>query len=108
MQATGISWAPTEKTIAKAALDCAYERETAALLQEVQDRAKNVLCLDDLWQLHDFLSARRHDIEGKYEEDCSSLLFGLARLVKEGWLTGEELTGLSPDKRSKVSALARM
>lgn len=108
MQAIGREWAMTEQQIAKTALKQAYQRETQALMQETRDRAGGVLQLEDVWRLHDFLSARRHDIDGKYDDDHSSLVFVLARLLKEGWLHADELSGISPDKCAKVSALSRM
>ncbi|NJM74095.1 MAG: hypothetical protein HC862_30640, partial [Scytonema sp. RU_4_4] len=52
----------------------------------------------DLWRLHDFLSARRHEVEGKYDYQYSVLLFVFAGLVKEGWLHLTELEGLDKDK----------
>lgn len=64
--------------------------------------------LGELWQLHDFLSAKRHEIEGKYDYQYSVLLFVFAGLVKEGWLHLNELQGLDKDKLSKVAVLSRM
>jgi hypothetical protein len=58
--------------------------------------------------LHDFLSARRHEIDGKYDYRYSVLIFVFAGLVKEGWLNIDELEGLQKDKLTKVAALARM
>lgn len=64
--------------------------------------------MDDIWQLHDFLSARRHELDGKYDDRESGLIFVFSNLVKEGWLSLDELDGLEPAKLSKISALTRM
>ncbi|MGL5082803.1 MAG: hypothetical protein ACRC8A_15055 [Microcoleaceae cyanobacterium] len=108
MQVSEITWSETEQTIAKAAFDKAYERETLTLIQLIRDSAGGISELNDLWRLHDFLSARRHDIDGKYAYDYSELIFTFAQLVKQGWLKLEDLEGLDKDKVTKVAALTRM
>lgn len=97
-----------EETIAKQALQTAYHREISALITTIRDRAKTVTELEDLWYLHDLLSTKRYEIDGKYAYDDSTLVFDFARLVKEGWLNLNDLEGLSPEIRSKISILARM
>ncbi|MEH1833878.1 MAG: hypothetical protein V7L29_17855 [Nostoc sp.] len=108
MQASEAEWTDIEKKIARTAFDKAYEREIEALLKQVQKQASTLVDLGELWQLHDFLSAKRHEIEGKYDYQYSVLLFVFAGLVKEGWLHLNELQGLDKDKLSKVAVLSRM
>jgi hypothetical protein len=108
MQASDIQWSQLEKTIAQAAFNRARERETKALIEEVRKRAEAITEIDDMWRLHDFLSARRHDIDGKYDYRYSVLIFVFAQLVKEGWLHLDELDGLDANKLTKVAALTRM
>lgn len=101
-------WSEVEETIAKKALQTAYQRETAALITSVRDRADSITELEDLWYLHDLLSTKRYEIDGKYTYDASSAMFDFASLVKEGWLSLEDLKGLKPEMLSKISALTRM
>lgn len=101
-------WTDVEKKIARTAFDQAYEREIEALLKQVREEASTLVELGDLWRLHDFLSARRHEVEGKYDYQYTGLLFAFARLVKEGWLHLNDLEGLAQDKLSKVTVLTRM
>jgi hypothetical protein len=108
MQVSEAEWTEVEKNIAQAAFDQAYEREIKALLKQVREEASTLVALSDLWRLHDFLSARRHEVEGKYDYQYSGLLFVFAGLVKEGWLHLSDLEGLGKDKLSKVAALAKM
>lgn len=108
MQLTETSWSETEKRAAKDAFAKAYARETKALIQLVCEQSTSIEALEDVWNLHDFLSARRHDLDGKYDYRDSSLIFVFAQLLKEGWLTLEDLQGLSSEKLKKISALARM
>jgi hypothetical protein len=107
-QMTDLAWSDTEKKVAQTAFNKAYEREIAALIQEVSAQASSIAELEELWRLHDFLSARRHDVDGKYDYRYSVLVFVFSRLVKEGWLHLDELEGLERDKLSKIAALARM
>lgn len=103
-----LAWSVTEESIAKSALRVAYDREVEALLTEVRHQAGAIDQIDDLWRLHDFLSARRHAVDGKYDDDLESILFGFARLVKEGWLKMTDLDGLAKDKLAKIGVLSRM
>ncbi len=98
----------TKETIVKELLSLAYQRETSALIANVRDRASSIAELKDLWYLHDLLSTKRYEIDGKYEYNPSTFVFDFAQLVKEGWLHLDELEGLKPEIQSKISALSRM
>ncbi|HTL89686.1 MAG TPA: hypothetical protein VL134_09810 [Leptolyngbya sp.] len=103
-----VEWSKTEQEVSRSAFDRAYQREVEALIQEVSERASTVTQSSDVWQLHDFLSTKRHDMDGKYDYRYSVLIFVFARLVKEKWLAIDELAGLEADKLAKISALVRM
>lgn len=108
MQVSEAEWTDLEKEIARTAFNKAYEREVGALLKQVREEVGTIAEVESLWRLHDFLSAKRHEVEGKYDYCYSALLFVFAGLLKEGWLHISELEGLNQDKLSKVAALARM
>jgi Photoprotection regulator fluorescence recovery protein len=108
MQVTETEWSQTEQDIAQAAFDKAYDREINALIEEINQKASLISQIEDIWGLHDYLSARRHDIDGKYDYRYSVLIFVFARLLKEGWLQLDELEGLEASKIKKVTALSRM
>ena len=97
-----------EEKIAKQAMQKAYEREIYALMMNVRDRANSLSKVEDLWDLHDLLSTKRYEIDGKYAYNSSSIVFDFASLIKEKWLTIEDLQGLPSEMLSKISALARM
>jgi hypothetical protein len=101
-------WSEQEKKIARAAFEKAYDREISNLIHEINQKAREISDIDQVWRLHDYLSAKRHDIDGKYDYRYSVLLFVFARLVKEGWLQLSELADINPDKLAKVAALSRM
>lgn len=108
MQASEAKWTDLEKKIARTAFDKAYKREVEALLKQVREEAEAIAEVKDIWRLHDFLSAKRHEMEGKYDYHYSTLIFIFAGLLKEGWLQMSDLEGLDRDKLAKVAALARM
>lgn len=108
MQVSNTEWSLAEKEIAQAALKNAYDREVQALISTVRARAGDITALEDIWQLHDLLSTKRYEIDGKYDDRESSLVFVFSQLVKEGWLQVSELAGLDEAKLAKVKALTRM
>ena len=108
LEVSETKWSETEEKIAKQALQTAYDREASALIAHVRDRASSITELEDLWHVHDLLSTKRYEIDGKYVYNSSTMVFDFARLVKEGWLHLDELKGLKPEMLSKISALARM
>ncbi len=107
-QQTEVQWSEAEKTVAQAALKSAYDREVEALIQNIREKASLIETTEEVWQLHDYLSGRRHDIDGKYDDREDFLTFTLSRLVKEGLLALDDIKELSADKRAKVSILTRM
>ncbi|WP_017298658.1 hypothetical protein [Nodosilinea nodulosa] len=107
-QVTENQWSTQERSIARGALSAAQQRELAALIKLVRETASNVNSIDEVWNLHDFLSARRFDIDGKYDDRDDEILFVLAKLKKDGWVQSDDLTGLEPAKISKITALTRV
>jgi len=101
-------WSLQEQVIARRVFDLSYEREITDLLQTVSAQARAITEAKDVWILNDFLSSKRHEIDGKYDFRYPYLLVVFARLVKEGWLHPQELEGLDPSKRAKIAALSRM
>jgi hypothetical protein len=108
MQSTEMTWSAAEQAIAKEAFERAHARETNALIQQVSQAAASLSELDDLWQLNDYLNARRHALDGKYDYQYSMLFFLFAQLLKEGWLDLTDLAGIEKDKLAKITSLSRM
>ena len=74
----------------------------------VRDRANSLKKVEDLWDLHDLLSTKRYEIDGKYIYNSSSIIFDFVNLVKEKQLALEDFQGLPSQILSKISALAKM
>jgi phage terminase large subunit-like protein len=108
MQVINHEWTRTEEEEARKAFDIAYKREVEALIYSVRHQIDSLVEIEDMWRLHDFLSVKRHEIDGRYDYQLSILVFVFADLVKAGWLTINELDGLNADKIAKIAALTSM
>ncbi len=101
-------WSPAEHAVAQSAFELAYQRETTALIAEVQKNSKSIDGLNEIWQLNDRLNSKRHEIEGKYDYREPALVFVFATLLHDGWLSMDDLVGLDIVKLNKISAIANM
>jgi len=108
MQVMNSEWTITEEDIAKRAFDIAYKREIESLIDSVRHKVTSLAEIDDMWRLHDFLSVKRHEIDGRYDFRLPMLIFVFADLVKDGWLNLNELEGLNAAKIAKIAALTCM
>jgi hypothetical protein len=100
-------WSKSEKKIARKAYDAAYQRECAAIIAKVQHMASEMETPKDLWQLDDYLYEQRRDTDEKYDYRYSVLLMVFSSLLNEGWLTFEDLDGLSEAKLTHLRDMVR-
>jgi hypothetical protein len=105
-QSTVIVWTPQEQAIAQDAFQRAQGRAVSALISKVKGHASGLGSVEALWQLHDFLSTQRHDMEGRFDFRLEGILFVFASFVKDGLLVVEELEGLEQDKLAKIRAMS--
>ncbi len=108
MQQAEVQWSPEERKIAQEVLKAAHHREVETLITTIRENAGRISHIEDVWQLHDYLSAKRHEIDGKYDDREPFLIFTLSRLIKDELVDIADLSGLEPEKRSKVKILTRM
>jgi len=92
------TWSASEKKAAKTAYDRAYQRECQAILVEVQSMLTTASDAQVIWRLEEYLRHRRREIDHKYDYRYSILPLVFMRLYHEGWLTDDDLVGLSEDK----------
>ena len=102
-----LGWSPTEQNIARRAFDVAYKREIDALTHPLRHLSESISCQDDIWRIHDFLSTKRHQIDGRYNFDYNSLLFLFAELIQDNLLDISELEGFNNDKLIKITSLTQ-
>lgn len=74
-------WSKTEKKIARAAFEKAYQRECSDLIEQIRTKAETITGPDNMWHFHDFLTEKREKIDEKYDYRYSVLIIVFARLI---------------------------
>jgi hypothetical protein len=93
-----LHWSPKEKSLARAAFDHALARENASIRTEVERLLQGTSEANAVWDVLEFLSSKQRNIQQKYDYRYSVLIGVFARLLYEGWLSEQDLAGLSPEK----------
>ena len=107
METNLTGWTEQEQAVGLTALNRAQARTIERLIADLHRQVIELTSADQIWQLHDFLSIQRHGIEGRFEFRQESILFVFASLVKEGFLSLDELQGLDAEKLAKIMAMSR-
>jgi hypothetical protein len=100
-------WSRSEKTIARKAFDAALKRELHEAIQEAKRMCSQIKEPADLWDLEHYLTQRRKEIDYKYDYRYSRLTHVFGRLLQEGRLSEEELSGLREDKLKSIRSYAK-
>ncbi len=100
-------WSKSEKAIARKAFDAALKRELHELMQETKKMASHINKPDDLWDLEQYLTERRKDINRKYDPRGSRLKDVLGRLLYENRLGEDDLRGLREEKMKSIHSFPR-
>lgn len=100
-----VKWSKTEKKIARAAFEKAHEKECESLIKTIQKKASKLKEHDDIWELYRFLGKLSPKMEKKYDYRYSMLIHVFARLIQEGWMSIDDLEGLSEDKIEQIRFL---
>ncbi len=106
MEMRSFTWSKTEKTLARKAFDEAYRRECEVLAEKVRTMAAQISEPQDIWRIHDLLEEQRSSTDDKYDYRYSVLIFVFARLIREGWLSPDDLAGLGQEKLDAINHLA--
>jgi len=93
-----LKWSAAEKGIARKAFNLALERELQAVILEAKSRAAKIREPSGLWDLEQFLTKRRQEVDRMYDYRYSVLPLVLANLLRKGRLVEDELHGLREDK----------
>ncbi|WP_323270970.1 hypothetical protein [Synechococcus sp. CCY9201] len=99
-------WSEQEEAIARGAFDRAQRRAVHVLIEAIRVQSGRLDSIDSVWNLHDFLSTQRYQIEGRFDFRLDGILFVFASLVKEKLLSLEELEGLGDEKLAKIKAMS--
>ncbi len=101
-----LKWSPREKAVARKVFEEALQRELDVITQEVKHRASGIKVPAELWELEDYLSKSRKEIDRKYDYRFSVLPIVFGQLVREGRISIDELRGLGDDKVGYIRRLA--
>ena len=96
-------WTKAEKQIAKEAFDRAYQRESTALIKEINEYKLEQP--DDIWSLSQMLQEREKEINNIYDYRYSQLTIIFGILIKRESLSIDELDGLSQDKLEQIKRI---
>jgi hypothetical protein len=101
-------WSRSEKAIARKAFDAALKRDLHEVIQEAKRMCSQINEPADLWDLEHYLTQRRKEIDCKYDYRSSRLTHVFGRLLQEGRLSEEELSGLRKDKLKSIHILRQI
>jgi hypothetical protein len=105
--ASDVTWSRSEKAIARQAFDAALKRELHELMQEAQEIARKIKQPSDLWDLQEYLTRRRKEMDHKHKYRYSHFTQVFGRLLYETRVSEEELRGFSEDKLKTIHSFAR-
>lgn len=91
-------WTQAEKKLARRVFDAALQRDLAEVMEEFKSMAAKAVKWDDMWSTGRFLTHRRAAIDSKYDDRYSRLEFVFGRLLSEGRISVDDISGLSEVK----------
>ena len=97
-----LRWSKSEWAIARRAFDNALNQKLQEAIQRAKQMAGEVKEPYELWDLEQYLTQRRKEIDRKYKYRGSQLRFVFGTLLHEGRLTERDLRGLREDKLEPI------
>jgi hypothetical protein len=101
-----LNWNANEKKVARSAFDKSYQREMEEIQNDLFEKVAKIKNDKDVWSIHNYLSKRRNNIDNKYDYRYSQLILVFSKLMKEGYLKEEDLSGLSEDKVDLIKKMS--
>jgi hypothetical protein len=77
-------------------------------MREAKQKADRIKEPADVWELENYLTRRRKDVDRKYEFRTSSLTRVFGTLLFENRISEEDLRGLGEDKMEAIRSCARV
>ncbi|MCV2422698.1 hypothetical protein [Paucibacter sp. DJ2R-2] len=99
-------WSSSEKKIARRVFDAALHQELTEVLQTFKAMAERASDPEGMWSTEEFLSKSRWAIDSKYDYRYSQLDLVFGRLLREGRISEQDLSGLSESKMSVILRIA--
>ncbi len=95
-------WTASEKKIARAAYDKAFEAARNKVVAEFKLKASAVTSASDMWAMEDFLHDARQELDRMSGYAYSRLPLVFAWAIRCGHIVDADLDGLSDDKREHI------
>ncbi len=102
-----MKWSGSEKSIGRRVFQDALKRELDGVIEEAKRRMEKVTQPGQLWDLEEFLTRRRNEIDAQFDFRYSVLPMVFATLLREKKISGSELEGLSEEKIEFVRSMAK-
>jgi hypothetical protein len=99
-------WSESEKKIARRVFDAALERELIEVMVEFKARAASAKEPQDMWAVQEYLAHMQREIDSKYDYRYSQLDLVFGRLLREGRVVEQDLSGLSEEKLAYIRRIA--
>ena len=97
-----IPWSQAEKRTARRAFEKALETQCTFITAEARRMMANATTPSEIWRVHDYLSEQRKIVDRIYDYRYSVLLDVFSRLLRDGWITESDLTGLGNAKVERI------
>lgn len=101
-------WRESEKKIARRVFDAALERELIEVMAEFKARAASAKEPKDMWAVQEYLEHMQREIDSKYDYRYSQLDLVFARLLREGRVSEQDLSGLSEARFAYIRCVASL
>jgi len=98
MSINDLKWNADEKKVARAAFDKAYQREMEEIQNTLFDKVAKLKNDKEVWSIYNYLTKRKNNVDNKYDYRYSQLIIVFGKLMKEGYLREEDISGLSEEK----------
>ena len=93
-------WTKSQKVQARRLFDLALSREYDMLISTIN--SMEIKTPDNVWELYEMLRKKRKEINSKYDYRYSQLILVFAQLVREGYLSIEELEVIGEEKQKRI------
>ena len=100
------NWTVQEQNVARQAFEVGKQRSITVLIKSIQHQTQRLETPDSIWELHDFLSTKRFQYEGRSNFDLNNILFTLADMIKQDLINYDDLAGFDQKKMGKIKAMS--
>lgn len=103
-----VPWSEAEKKAARRAFEKAFALQCEAIKAEAKRMIAQAVEPSDIWRVQEYLTEQRKIVGRLYDYRYSVLLRVFASLLRDGWLTEEDLAGLRSDKIHEIRLGAKI